>query len=262
MVAGEWEPSERGRPVDMETVRRMCELTSMFYQQTSRSFDATRQAGWPGWQRVMEAADLPRATQVSVVDLACGNLRFERYLLDAGVHVHAWALDSCDELAEMGRKAFEAGGGACELSYQHLDVLATLLAGEDLASAIEAPTCDLCVAFGFMHHVPTHALRAQVLQALVAHARVGGLVAVSFWQFAKNARLMSKAEPVANGDTGDYLLGWQDREDVHRYCHSFTEKEIDELALGCAPQARELQRFSTDGRTGDLNRYLILQRCE
>jgi hypothetical protein len=69
---------------------------------------------------------------------------------------------------------------------------------------------------------------------------------------------MAKAQPLA--DKGDYLLGWQGRRDVQRYCHSFCEEEVDSLAGTVAEQAREVDRFSADGKSGDLNRYVVLQR--
>lgn len=118
----------------------------------------------------------------------------------------------------------------------------------------------MAVCFGFMHHVPMGSLRSQVLSALADAERPGGVVAVSFWQFARSARLMAKAVPVEGGDAGDYLLGWQGRSDVRRYCHSFEEAEIDELVGACGSQVMELVRFFADGKTGDMNRYLILRR--
>ncbi|MFR4803776.1 MAG: hypothetical protein ACLT98_10945 [Eggerthellaceae bacterium] len=38
---------------------------------------------------------------LSVFDLACGNLRFERYLAEAPADVRAYAVDGCDELRPM-----------------------------------------------------------------------------------------------------------------------------------------------------------------
>ena len=94
---------------------------------------------------------------------------------------------------------------------------------------------------------------------------------------------------------GDYLMGWQDDADAWRYCHHFAEEEVDALAaaavaaspdatrapsdskldpttassassamspLPAALTAREVARFSADGKPGNLNRYLVLQRTE
>ncbi|MBO7673689.1 MAG: class I SAM-dependent methyltransferase [Atopobiaceae bacterium] len=234
--------------MDLQTARRMSDLTTSFYAQVSASFSATRQAPWPGWQRVANHAWGHEGNAASVLDLACGNLRFARFAQSRCPDVRVWAVDNCDDLLRTGPN----------VRYQHLDIAHVLLDEVDLARAIKAPACDLCVCFGFMHHVPLPQHRAAVVRALVDHAAPGGIVAISFWQFERDARIMAKAQPLS--DPGDYLLGWQDRRDVRRYCHSFGEDEIDLLAQAVAAQTQEVERFSADGKTGDLNRYLILRR--
>ena len=242
--------------MDKKTARALSDLTTNFYEQVHDSFDATRQAPWQGWDEVMRVArgcGLPAHGRLRVLDLACGNLRFERYLLGLGYEVEAYAYDNCDEL--VGAQ----DGAGLDLAFHHVD-LAGALFDEALDRALNAPPCDMAVCFGFMHHVPVASLRGEALQALVDAVRPGGMVAVSFWQFARSARLMAKAQPVEGGDAGDYLLGWQNRDDVWRYCHSCTEAEIDELVRQCGVEATEVARFSADGKTKDLNRYLILRR--
>jgi len=70
-------------------------------------------------------------------------------------------------------------------------------------------------------------------------------------------------------DEGDYILGWKDIPGAYRYCHSFSDTEIDQLitsttrgAPGASRPTSEPQliaRFTADGRTNNLNTYLILQ---
>ena len=60
--------------------------------------------------------------------------------------------------------------------------------------------------------------------------------------------------------TGDHFLGWQQDPRPLRYCHSFAEDEVDALVRSVADCAREVERFSADGSSDTLNRYLILQR--
>lgn len=237
--------------MDIRTARRLSDLTTNFYRTVSASFSATRQAPWPGWQRVAQLA-WPEGAQY-ILDLACGNLRFARFALEHCPNARVWAVDNCDELAAPTNN----------IRYQHLDIANVLLDEEDLAQAIDAPRCDLSVCFGFMHHVPLPRHQAQVLRALALHTKPGGFMAVSFWQFERDTRIMSKARPLADQTgfmRGDYLLGWQGRTDVQRYCHSFCEEELDALALELAPLATEVDRFSADGKSGDLNRYLVFER--
>ena len=349
--------------MDIQTARSLSALTTEFYRQASTSFSDTRRHAWPGWERLLAVSGLASLDSPRVLDLACGNLRFERYLAERGMRARVWAVDNCDDLAlsaeglasdvprredadtanfalrarelagddsrqrgagcddlalsaeglasdvprredagainlalranelagddsrqqgvgcndlasrskesmrsearrqELGRSFFTtADGGPLAVAYQHLDVMECLYAESDLSPAIDAPACDLCVSFGFMHHIPLREHRMQVLRALVDHARSGGLVALSLWQFERDPRIAGKARPVSGGDRGDYLLGWQGTAGLQRFCHSFSEEEVDELSASVALDAREVARYSADGKSGDLNRYLVLER--
>jgi hypothetical protein len=48
----------------------------------------------------------------------------------------------------------------------------------------------------------------------------------------------------------------------YRYCHSFSDAEIDHLAASVAPEATVLSRFTSDGRTNALNTYLVPRKRE
>lgn len=201
-------------------------------------------------------------------DLACGNLRFERYLAEVLPHadVRAYAVDSCDELA--------AATGDLEIpaTYESSDIVGGLIAGVPLHVLHHAPQADMAVSFGFLHHVPGADLRVRVLDGLLDAVRPGGCVAVSLWQFMSNSVLAAKAHVThaqaseALGlaadafDEGDYLLGWKNVEGVWRYCHHFSDEEVDRLIDAISPRARLIDAFEADGRTGAMNKYLVLQR--
>lgn len=109
-----------------ETTRQKCiSLTSDFYAEVADSFSSTRQSAWHGWQKVIEAVELPN--EFSVLDLACGNLRFEEFLVSAfscsedGSQVatpseaclrgskkvaHALCIDNCEELLPWDKPDF------------------------------------------------------------------------------------------------------------------------------------------------------------
>lgn len=256
--------------MDTATAGTLAHLTSTFYEQVAPSFSATRQAPWQGWQRVIDEMETPHAHTLTVLDLACGNLRFERFLGEAlasgriaAQRAHVRALDCCDALVH------DASPASVEVNYTHLDVAETLLAGADLGAYVGKGTFDLSVCFGFLHHLAMPEHRTRVLTALAQSLAPGGIAAVTFWQLSQSPRLLAKAQATTAQAaqaldlhglaTGDYLLGWQDRTDVLRYCHDFSEEEIDALADAVSPYARERARFSADGATGTLNRYLVLQ---
>ena len=104
--------------------------------------------------------------------------------------------------------------------------------------------------------------------------RPEGIVVVSFWQFMNDERLARKAHTLTQAvragelcceldtaqlDQNDYFLDWQSDSSVLRYCHHTTDNEIDRLLDGLR-DAQEIERYSADGRDGNLNRYVILKR--
>ena len=226
---------------------------------------------------------------VRAFDLACGNMRFEHFALGrlssspfAGRPLEFYGVDSCQDLAT------DEGGYARRipnLHFQEVDVLGTLmkLNPADMPDVVfDAPLSDISVCFGFMHHVPSCEYRVRVLDALVRQTRPGGIIAISFWEFMNDERMVRKAAraearaelaPPFEGydpsqfEPGDHLIGWQNDHRAYRYCHHFDDQQITDLVTGVrtlstngdAP-VRELARFHADGHSGELNRYVILQR--
>ena len=81
-------------------------LNNRFYAEHAASFSATRIAPWAGWSNLAESLrehgwGIPRGRR-SVLDLACGNLCFARFLADAfpETNLRFEAIDSCPALAD------------------------------------------------------------------------------------------------------------------------------------------------------------------
>lgn len=254
--------------MDEGTVRDIIALNNRFYSEHAASFSATRNAPWAGWKRLLaelegcgpfQSHDSSRS--FAVLDLACGNLRFERFL--AGTlpecNLRATAVDSCVELMDVSELP--------NIILSCRDILDELLRGPVAAPLAERP-CDLSVCFGFMHHVPGADLRRRVLGALVDATAPDGYIALSCWRLLDDARLSAKAARTGipagisrdELDPGDCFLGWQEDSRPLRFCHHIDETELDDLAACVAPRACELVRWSADGGSGTLNRYLLLQR--
>ncbi len=274
--------------MDLTTAHELVELNNCFYAEHAASFSATRSAPWEGWNRAVELLtqlDWACACEANghhsplVLDLACGNMRFERFLLSAfpGLDLRFHAIDACPDLA---KDASQIPGA----TFFKMDVLGSLLdvwtrlgalgntaPNRHLAGA-GIPECDMAVCFGFMHHVPSAALRAAVLDELVDRTARGGIAIISFWQFMHDERLARKARAADSAvrgstsgntfplDENDHFLGWQSNPSPLRYCHHFDESEIDELVASVGTRAREVARYSADGGSGTLNRYLLLER--
>lgn len=257
--------------MNMTTAKKLIQATNNFYAMEATSFSRTRERPWDGWQKIPSII-APTVEQrhraghpYSVLDIGCGNLRFECFLKDAFPNqVFAlFGVDNCTAL-------LHSNSLSEHVSAQELDVMASLEDGT-LHDALKAPPSDLTIAFGFMHHIPVPAWRKTLLAELIERTTSGGIVALTFWRFAEDADARHKAEQITeegcyklnialNTNAGDYLLGWQKHEDVFRYCHSFSDEEIDTLAA-CANDlgAKTFTTFDADGPHDNSNRYLILQ---
>lgn len=270
--------------MDRSTAEILSDLTGDFYECYAEEFAATRQSPWPGWQRCLDEMGLGAGVQrptahlgtsaaapLTVLDVGCGNLRFLKYLiskLPQEMQVESFAVDNCEGLLpdeEVLANEYPF------VRFQKLDVVARAIHEASLPQALEAPRCQVVVCFGLMHHTPGAQYRKRLLADLVRCAQGGGFVAVSFWQFMESPDLAERAlDAHARGlvrtgidparlDEGDYLLGWQNADDAFRYCHHFTDAEIDDLVASLGSAATVKARFKADGRTHGLNSYLVLR---
>lgn len=257
--------------MNRETARYLNAVNARFYASVHESFSATRNSSWPGWEKALpylEALCGASDQALQVLDLACGNMRFEKFLsAETSLAFEAHCVDNCTALADL-----EFAG-----RYTECDIVTSLI---DCDTALEGEvmgpeTYDLGVCFGFFHHIPGIESRELLLSLLIRSLRPGGLALISLWRFMDNDKLASKAsqshalfsEQLAKQglqldqlEEGDYLLAWQGRDDVCRYCHHFSEAEIDGLLTCVEPQARLLARYREDGKDHRSNEYLVLQR--
>ena len=247
--------------MDSKTADILRMLNNDFYARHAESFSETRQHPWPGWNRVVEELLASRETVRSIIDYACGNLRFERFCrgFDELADCRFFAIDSCEPLV----------GGSEGVDFIKLDIVSCLNACEDFKVMIPNSECDVAVCFGFMHHVPSFESRARLLRWIVESVLPGGIIAVTFWRFMDDEKLSISAERHTIAareelgielDANDYLIGWQGRPGVYRYCHHFNDEEIFQLIDSIGHHADLTCRFRADGRNGNMNDYLILKR--
>ena len=245
--------------MDKETAYKLAELNKAFYRDNSASFSASRQSPWPGWRRLWRSC-AQIAHPARILDVASGNMRFERFLLEEFPRrgYRFTCVDSCPQLAKP----------LPEAHFIESDVIACLLEGRGVAPLGEG-RFEAVVSFGFMHHVPSADVRLSLLQALVGNAEPGGIVAVSFWRFMDDARLALSAQRSTCAyladhevalEEGDFILGWNGQPGVYRYCHHFTDEEVDSLLDSVSESGEIVARFNADGRTGALNGYALVRR--
>lgn len=241
-----------------------------FYNQCAASFSATRHGSWAGWEKALDHAGAATPPS-SVIDLACGNMRFEAFLSETfpAAPINAHCIDVCCDLAALSR----ASGDRIEIDFTQADIVSAVIDGSLEKELLGIAPSDLCVCMGFMHHIPGYDRRCAVLKWLAGHAQPRGSVIVAFWQFMESPRLASQARrltpltciergiPADELEGGDHFLGWQNSETLRRYCHSFTATEVSRLAAEAFPQPDfKVSFFEADGKEGNLNRYLVATR--
>lgn len=265
--------------MELGTAHILNSMTADFYSQNAGSFSDTRQNPWPGWMRIIKGipevltyTGIYNPAAFHLLDIGCGNLRFEHALAKTDIFegnpFDAWCIDNSSQLAESSPYAEDP---AYRIHFLNADICELLSSEKPLEDSLDAPRCEACVSFALIHHIPVKEWRNGLLNYLLDRISPGGIGAISFWQLLNSKKLAKKAHKAteyANNrfglgldiEQGDCMLGWQDDMGTLRYCHSFTEAEIDELvydSLEKVPGTFELCRFSADGHTGDLNRYVM-----
>lgn len=252
--------------MDPRTRDALRALDRRFYESCADAFDRARDHAWPGWERIPLPAGAGGAAALRVLDVGCGNARFATALrgrVDRGL-AYTGVDQSPGMLAHARARLARLRGVAFTLC--ETDVLD----GDPDAILPDGPF-DLVVAFGLLHHVPGHDARRSLLRALARRVAPGGVLAFTAWQFADRPRFARRIVPwSALGATGagavdpaalergDHLVAFGHGDGGLRYAHHCDESELDALE-GSLP-LRPLARFSADGRSGDLNRYVVLGR--
>lgn len=253
--------------MDIQLIEKLRLINNEFYADNTESFSETRKNPWLGWERCAEhiakrdISALSQENPFKVLDLAAGNLRFIKYLEDRfpDLAFDFYAIDNSDNLVPAHKR----------VNYQSLDILHALIKEENLSEIVDAPSCEVTASFGFMHHIPTQDLRAKVMDLLVDRCLPSGLVFISFWQFLSNPLIRSKIEaPHAKAvekynlsglEENDFILGWKANDNVFRYCHNFSQADIDELVAHVSHKTELIDTFKADGKTNEMNSYVVLR---
>jgi tRNA (uracil-5-)-methyltransferase TRM9 len=221
-----------------ETVQKLLALNAAFYERAALAFSRSRRAPWPGWERLLDGR-----TPRSVLDLGCGNGRFFAELERRGVDCDYVGVDTSGPLLGLARTLHPKA--------RFIEADATMLGSQE--------RFELAVAFGLLHHLPSFALREKFVASLRGHLLDRGHACITFWRFADRDRFRERMVSFPDDldvEPGDYMIDFAD--EGPRYCHHSSEDEIERL-LACTGM-KEIDRYSADGETGDLNLYSVLVR--
>jgi len=238
--------------MDSATVARLIEINREFYTRFGDSFSATRQRIQPGVRRVLEKL---RGDE-DILDLGCGNGWFARELMKRG---HRGSYLGLDFSLPLLREA-----EACAEGFSARFMQADLMQLSRISDQLSVQRWSVVTAFAVLHHIPSQALRLEIVQIVRSLLKPQGCFIHSHWQFLRSEKLKARVQPweaaaVSGSDVeaGDYLLDWRSGGRGLRYVHHFSEEELQALAEEAGFEVQEV--FYSDGETGDLGLYEVWQ---
>lgn len=252
------------RGVNQACVCALNQLNRAFYAAIAREWSDTRKAPWDGFGRVISCLPHPargERTPLRVLDVGAGDGRFAAYLARQQLPALDYlGVDLSTALLDHAR----ARGLGPAYRFEQLDVVEG-----DAQRSLPSGEHALIVLFGVLHHLPSLALRRELLATLGARLAPGGVLAMTFWRLPEDARFArrvlswesynaSAPQPLdlTQLEPGDTLLRWGRGTAPPRYCHFADAAEISEL-IACTG-LRVLDRFRADGRGEQLNEYVLL----
>jgi len=194
--------------MNLETVKDILKLNKDFYQSVSTEFSRSRQKPWVGWNRAVETSinalgGVNKNRDIKVLDLGCGNGRFYEFISKKISKVDYLGLDINNDLLNISKTKYKTNK-------------ATFL-NKDIYLGIDKikGKYNIISAFGVTHHIPNNIFRIKWFKNLPSFLGLRGVIILTFWNFEEKP--------------GDYLLGWGNKKKTARYCHQYSEKEINKI---------------------------------
>lgn len=207
------------------------------YTKHAQDFSDTRKSPWKGWEKIGLKGDL------QVLDLGCGNGRFLKYLVDNHINIKNYVgLDYSNLMLAIAKEESETFKVQSEFSKVDFNTNWTI-----------DGKFNLVCAFGITHHLEKD-FRRKFFENAVDKLETGGTFVVTFWKFMDDPREKNKIlEDLGNND---YILSFG--KDARRFCHYYTQEEIDNLIEGLPIE--QVDTYLSDGKMNNLNKYLIFKR--
>lgn len=238
-----------------KTIKRLLELNKNFYSQVAHEFDLSRQAMWPGWEKLSQLVKKLNP-QAKIYDIGCGNGRFGSWLQNQGFSGEYVGVDQSTLLLK--RAEHSLSDADFSVSAHSINI-----ASQQLTKHLPLASADLLVCLAVLHHIPSYHLRLRILQQFHQLLKPGGTLIISAWQFMNDQRAQSKLitpEEISDLDPhdleiNDHFLGWQNIPQAIRYCHLIDEQEAKRLFIEAGFKINKT--FFADGQDQRSNLYLI-----
>ena len=218
----------------------------------SDPFAHSRSQPWRGWRHIR----LPDAPRVRVLDAGCGNGRlFVHLTRHSEVPIDYVGIDFSPELlryAETTVAHNKRRTDSTQLMVQDL----TAFECQSLAAS-EGPF-DRVFLFGVLHHIAEAHRRESLLTRLAQTLSCSGELWVTIWQFTDDPRFKrhvvdSPENTPSPLEPGAAWLNFSGH--GHRYCVQPSVHEINNYEERCG--LKEVKRYRDDGKSGQLNMYIV-----
>lgn len=241
-----------------EVIAQLLEINRAFYAEFAANFHRSRIEPAEGFHVLTQR--LPQRP-MSMLDVACGNGRLGYFLYQQGQVAEYVGVDF--SVPYMRQSAYWQEELAEERVVQEQFRFEAVNMME--AGFLDAfGRFDVVACMSAMHHVPTAARRAELLQEMAAHVRPEGVVLLGNWQFLDSERQRRKLLPwstvgLTEGDVeaGDHLMSWRRGGFGYRYVTMIDEGQTAELAKSAG--LKIVEQFRSDGREGNLNLYTMMR---
>ncbi len=243
-----------------DVILRLNDLNKHFYQTVGESFSLTREQPWDGWSKL---SPLLKKKDLKILDVGCGNGRFLTFLEKElpVAQIGYQGLDLSTLLLKQAKK--RSLNSRTQFQFTEIDIVDKLINKEPIVSVEH--NFDLIVLFGVLHHVPSTALRLKLLEELSKVLKPEGKLVATIWQFDHNTRLverMTNHSELGFGkddlESGDFFLNWQSKDGESRYCHLYSDQEIQDTVATMKKNNFALEStWHADGPTTQDNLYLV-----
>ena len=234
------------------TIHKILDLDKQFYYETGKDFSKTRQSAWKGWGSVVKffRQNFKNKENISILDLGCGNGRFYWFLKNSQLNADYTGIDSNLYLLKEAKEKYP------DTFFKKLDIFLNI-------SRI-TKRYDSVVGFGITHHLPSRELRLKWFSQVGNLVAPEGLIILTFWNFDKKIKSTGIPGIIENDlKPNDYFLKWQNKENIYRYAHLYSKKELNEVQKTLLKDHFTLvNHFLADGKDNKSNTYYIFKKIK
>ena len=208
-----------------ELVKKILQDTEVGYDLISEKFSQTRNRFWRGLEFIQNFT--PENGQV--LDFGCGNGRLVEILLDKNVNYVG--VDVCENLINSAKKSVAGLRESRKLQFLKIE-------NDFKKLPFPSELFDSIYSIAVFHHLPSNALRLEILRELHRLLKKDGFIVLTVWdlwqsRYRKNifknwqAKILNKSEL----DFNDCYVSFTDNQGsvFNRFHHAFTKYELKRL---------------------------------